>query len=128
MVAATLVVFCVTREWIGPLYASLASLFFCLLPEGARLGADGIADSVSLAFVATGLYCWFRSLGSFFGQEVASLGANSGFGKGNSQASTSALPFLRGATVRAPRASCHMGSSPAEAVGQSLLENYLRPI
>jgi len=81
MVAATLVVFCVTREWLGPLYASLASLFFCLLPEGARLGADGIADSVSLAFVATGLYCWFRSLGSFFGQEVPSLGTNSGFGE-----------------------------------------------
>ena len=61
MVAATMMVYLLTRKWLGAGVAPLAALFFCLLPEGARLGADGIADGVCLAFVATGLYCWFRA-------------------------------------------------------------------
>ncbi len=61
MVAATMMVYCLTRKWLGAGVAPLAALFFCLLPEGARLGADGIADAVCLAFVAIGLYCWFRA-------------------------------------------------------------------
>ena len=61
MVAATMMVYLVTRKWLGGGIAPLAALFFCLLPEGARLGADGIADAVCLAFVASGFYCWFRA-------------------------------------------------------------------
>jgi len=47
---------------IGPGAAAAASLFFCLLPEVARLGADGLSDSTHLLFFVVALWAMVEYL------------------------------------------------------------------
>jgi 4-amino-4-deoxy-L-arabinose transferase-like glycosyltransferase len=65
LVAAILPIYCITRRLYGRRPAALGSLLFIALPEVARLGADGISDSLHLLFFCTALWAmveyWTRT-------------------------------------------------------------------
>jgi hypothetical protein len=50
------------RVWLGRRKATLAAFVFLALPEVARLGADGLSDSLGLFFLALAIYLICRSL------------------------------------------------------------------
>ncbi|MEA1949836.1 MAG: glycosyltransferase family 39 protein [Planctomycetota bacterium] len=52
LVLAVVPVYFIARRLVGPTGGFIAGVFFCVLPEVARLGADGISDSMHLLFFA----------------------------------------------------------------------------
>ena len=64
LVLAVVPVYFVARRMVGPSGGFIAGVFFCVLPEVSRLGADGISDSMHLLFFALafwGALEYFRS-------------------------------------------------------------------
>lgn len=57
VVVSSVVVYLIVRRLLGPAVGVAAGILFATLPEIARLGADGIADAISLAFVSGSIYC-----------------------------------------------------------------------
>lgn len=64
LVLAVAPIYFVARRLVGPTGGFIAGVFFCVLPEVSRLGADGISDSTHLLFFALafwGVLEFFRS-------------------------------------------------------------------
>ncbi|MCS7238521.1 MAG: hypothetical protein NZ899_09645 [Thermoguttaceae bacterium] len=64
-VLSCLLVYMTIARLLGPSCGLASGLLFCVLPEMARLGPDGIADPIGLAFAAGSIYCLVR-----FGEAV----------------------------------------------------------
>lgn len=65
-VPAVIPIYFISRRLAGSCGGFIAAVFFCALPEVARLGADGIADGMHLLFFALafwGLLEYFRAEG-----------------------------------------------------------------
>ena len=85
LVLAVVPVYFLSLRLVGPAPAAAGSLFFCLLPEVSRLGADGLGDGVHLllfclAFWAVVVYLTPRSLQRVRGQDSGASGQRPGLG------------------------------------------------
>ncbi len=70
VVLAVLFVYFLSLELVGPTFATTSALLFSLLPEMARLGADGIADAWSIALASGAIYLFLRSWGGIFAERT----------------------------------------------------------
>ncbi|HUT92789.1 MAG TPA: hypothetical protein VMY37_25065 [Thermoguttaceae bacterium] len=85
LVLAVVPVYFLSLRLVGPAPAAAGSLFFCLLPEVSRLGADGLGDGVHLllfclAFWAVVVYWTPLSLPRVSGQDSGASGQRAGLG------------------------------------------------
>ncbi len=61
-IAAVVPVYLAARAWFGTCVACGAAAVWSCLPEVARLGADGLADSLQLLALAMAWWCWSRAV------------------------------------------------------------------
>lgn len=78
LVLAVVPVYFLSLRLVGPRAAAAGSLLFCLLPEVARLGADGLSDSTHLLFFCLAFWAVVVYLGGSQERQVQGQGPGAG--------------------------------------------------